>query len=164
MIRAATLEDSAAICDIYNYFITDTVITFEEQTITNDDIAERIKATYHDKLPWIVKVDNEQQIVGYAYANKWRLRSAYRFTVEATVYLAPNVQGKGLGSQLYQALFEELKQLPIREVVGGITLPNPHSVALHEKFGMKKVAHFDNVGFKFDQWHDVGFWQVNIKK
>jgi phosphinothricin acetyltransferase len=163
VIRAATLEDSKAISEIYNYFITDSVITFEEQTITASDIEQRLKATYLDKLPWLVKLDEQNTVVGYAYANKWRERSAYRYTVEATVYLSSHVQGQGLGSQLYQALFEQLKQLSIQEVVGGITLPNEQSIALHEKFGMKKVAHFEKVGLKFNQWHDVGFWQVNIQ-
>lgn len=163
MIRAATLKDSKAISEIYNYFITDTVITFEEQTITANDIAQRIEVTYIDKLPWLVKLDKHNTIIGYAYANKWRFHSAFRFTVEATVYLTKNFQGQGLGSQLYQALFEQLKQLSIHEVIGVITLPNEQSIALHEKFGMKKVAHFEKVGLKFSQWHDVGFWQVSIQ-
>lgn len=162
MIRAATQDDSVAICDIYNYFITDSVVTFEEQKITADDIKQRLQATYLDNLPWLVKVDDLNNIIGYAYANKWRLRSAYRYTVEVTVYLTSKAQGQGLGSQLYLALFAQLKQLAIHEVLGCITLPHDQSIALHEKLGMKKVAHFEKVGFKFNQWHDVGFWQMSL--
>jgi len=82
--------------------------------------------------------------------------------VEATVYLTPKAQGKGLGTQLYKALFSELKQKSIHSVLGGITLPNPASIALHEKLGMTKVAHFHQIGRKFEQWLDTGYWQLTL--
>jgi L-amino acid N-acyltransferase YncA len=96
-------------------------------------------------------------------ATKWRERFAYRFSVEVTVYLAPTFTGNGVGSQLYDALFSVLKSRSIHSVIGGITLPNLASVALHEKFGLEKVAHFKEVGFKFEQWKDVGYWQGVLK-
>ena len=101
-------------------------------------------------------------MVGYAYATKWKERSAYRFSAEVSVYLSNQVQGRGLGASLYETLFSKLKEGGINTVIGGITLPNPASVALHEKMGMKKVAHFENVGFKFNQWQDVGYWQLSL--
>ena len=112
-------------------------------------------------MPWLVAVIDEA-VVGYAYATKWKERSAYRFSVESTIYLANGTEGKGVGSVLYQALFNKLKLKGINNVIGGIALPNPASVGLHEKMGMEKVAHFSKVGFKFDEWLDVGYWQLKL--
>ncbi len=163
MIRSVTNEDATSIADIYNYYVTDTVITFETQAITAEDMLQRIVKIQSDNLPWLVAEDNKGKVIGYAYASKWRERFAYRFSVEVTVYLAPNSSGKGIGAKLYQALFAQLKQRSIHSVIGGITLPNQASIALHEKFGLEKVAHFKDVGYKFDQWLDVGYWQGMLK-
>ncbi len=163
MIRSVTNEDATSIADIYNYYVTDTVITFETQAITAEDMLQRIVKIQSDNLPWLVAEDNKGKVIGYAYASKWRERFAYRFSVEVTVYLAPNSSGKGIGAKLYQALFAQLKQRSIHSVIGGITLPNQASIALHEKFGLEKVAHFKEVGYKFDQWLDVGYWQGMLK-
>ena len=102
---------------------------------------------------------NGGHITGYAYATKWKARSAYRFAVETTVYLADGLARQGLGSRLYEELFGLLKERQIHAAIGGIALPNDASVALHEKFGMRKVAHFEQVGFKFGKWVDVGYWE-----
>ncbi len=162
MIRAATTSDAQAIADIYNYYIQNTVITFEEQAVSSNDILERMAKVTGAGLPWLVAKDGDA-VIGYAYATKWNVRSAYRHTVETSVYLAHGSLGKGRGTRLYQALFDILRQSPIHIVIGGITLPNPASVSLHEKFGMTKVAHFKEVGHKFDQWLDVGYWQMELK-
>ncbi|MCW8831985.1 MAG: GNAT family N-acetyltransferase [Colwellia sp.] len=137
MIRPANLQDAQNIANIYNYYVKNTVITFEEDCIDSKEMARRIKKVTELNLPWLVIEENEI-LVGYAYATPWRARSAYRFSVEATVYLNPDQQGKGLGTQLYQALFSALKQQSIHAIIGGITLPNPASIALHEKLGMTK--------------------------
>lgn len=165
MIRAVQTTDAEAICAIYNHYISDTIITFEEQTITETDMLTRIKSVQADNLPWYVIEDNSEQtsqVVGYAYAAKWRERFSYRFSVEVTVYLSPEHGGKGLGSRLYRTLFEALKAQGFHSAIGGITLPNAASVALHEKFAMEKVAHFKEVGLKFNRWLDVGYWQVTL--
>ncbi len=161
MIRDALQEDSVAIAAIYNDYIDNTAISFEEARVSGTDIQGRIEAVQEAGLPWLV-VEEEGVVVGYAYATKWKERSAYRFSVEASVYLANHVKGKGLGRQLYEAMFARLKKAGIRTILAGITLPNPASVALHEKMGMKKVAHFEKVGFKFNQWQDVGYWQLRL--
>lgn len=163
MIRNVLEKDAISIAEIYNYYIAETVITFETETITADDISARIAKIQSDNLPWLVAQDSEGKVIGYAYASKWRDRFAYRFSVEITVYLSPNVSSNGIGTKLYQALFSELKLLSVHSVIGGITLPNPASIGLHEKFGLDKVAHFKEVGFKFNQWLDVGYWQGTIK-
>jgi phosphinothricin acetyltransferase len=163
VIRNAVAKDAASIAEIYNHYISDTVVTFETEMIRSEDILSRISKVQSDGLPWLIAEDGSGKLIGYAYVTKWRERFAYRFSVEVTVYLAPTFIGNGVGSQLYDALFSELKSRSIHSVIGGITLPNPASVALHEKFGLEKVAHFKEVGFKFEQWQDVGYWQGVLK-
>lgn len=163
MIRSVLDKDAAYIGKIYNYYISETVATFETEIISPDIISDRIAKVQNDNLPWLVAEDDSGQVIGYAYASKWRERFAYRFSVEITVYLSPNASGAGIGTKLYEALFVELKHRSIHSVIGGISLPNPSSIALHEKFGLEKVAHFKAVGFKFDQWLDVGYWQGLIE-
>lgn len=151
-----------AIAAIYNHYVENSVVTFEETPISAQDIQQRIALVQNDDLPWIVAIEGDK-LVGYAYATRWKARSAYRYSVESTVYLTPAQQGKGVGTLLYQALISELKVLEINSVIGGITLPNPASVALHEKLGMKQVAHFEKIGYKLGAWQDVGYWQMNLQ-
>lgn len=161
MIRPVWPEDIPFITRIYNYYIRETTVTFEEKEITPYDIQSRIKKVETDGLPWLV-AEVEKEIVGYAYATKWKERSAYRYSVEISVYVDHNHQGMSHGTKLYQALFTELQSKNIHVAIGGITLPNDASIALHEKFGMEKVAHFKEIGFKFGQWLDVGYWQKRL--
>lgn len=161
MIRAAEPADAAAIAAIYNHYVTETIVTFEEQPIAPGEMARRMAEVSSESLPWLVAED-AGLAVGYAYATKWRSRSGYRFSTEVTVYLAPGQIGRRIGTGLYTALFPILQSRGIHAVMGGIALPNGASVALHEKFGMRKVAHFEEVGYKFDRWIDVGYWQRNL--
>lgn len=156
-IRPATTADAAAIADIYNHYVTGTVVTFEEEPVSAFDMGGRIEVVLGASLPWLV-AEEAGRILGYAYAGKWQARAAYRFSVEITVYLAPSELRRGLGSTLYRHLFPRLEARGIHAVVGGIALPNEGSVALHEKFGMRKAAHYPEVGFKFGRWVDVGYW------
>jgi phosphinothricin acetyltransferase len=158
MIRPALISDAPAICAIYNHYITSTTVTFEEALVTTADMEQRIR-DISAKLPWLV-FEQDGQVAGYAYATPWRVRSAYRFSVESTVYVAPLQIRRGIGAQLYNALLERLRGADVRVVLGGIALPNPASVALHEHFGFEKAAHLRQVGRKFDQWIDVGYWQL----
>lgn len=158
MIRQATTADAAAIAAIYNHYVLNTSVTFEEEAVSTELMAERITQVNADGLPWLV-LEQNGELLGYAYATKWRVRSAYRFSVESTVYVKDGVTAKGLGSQLYQQLLTDLKALGLHLVIGGITLPNEKSIALHEKFGFEQCGHFQQVGFKFEQWRDVGYWQ-----
>jgi phosphinothricin acetyltransferase len=157
-IRTATPADAAGVAAIYNHYVTQTVVTFEEEPVSAADLAGRIEGVRSKSLPWLV-AEEAGRVVGYAYATSWHPRSAYRFSTEATVYLAPTDTGRGIGTSLYAQLFPMLQARSIHAVMGGISLPNAASVALHEKFGMRKVAHFEAVGFKLDRWIDVGYWQ-----
>lgn len=158
MIRSAEATDAQAIADIYNYYVDNTTVTFEEQRVSAEQMLARVSEVQAASLPWLV-IEESGKVVGYAYANKWKARSAYRFSVETSVYLENGTGGRGLGSLLYEALFRMLKHQGIHAVIGGIALPNEASVSLHERLGMKKVAHFEQVGFKFEKWLDVGYWQ-----
>lgn len=156
--RAAAPSDAAAITRIYNHYVAETVATFEEEPVAIAEIARRIEKVRSASLPWLV-AEQGNHVVGYTYAAPWMVRTAYRFSVEITVYLVPEYTGRGIGSALYRRLFPLLQTLGIHTVIGGIALPNDASVALHEKFGLRKVARFAEVGFKCNQWIDVGYWQ-----
>ena len=158
-IRKVKQSDSSKIAQIYNHYIKNTIITFEEQEVSQDEISSRIENVLSEPLPWIV-AENGGNIAGYAYAAKWKTRSAYRYAVESTVYLDKESVGKGIGTLLYKELLSKLKKSEMHVVIGGIALPNPSSIALHEKNGFKKVAHFKEAGIKFNKWIDVGYWQL----
>jgi L-amino acid N-acyltransferase YncA len=158
-IRPATAADAEAIARIYNHYIAHTIVTFEEEAVDAAEMARRIADVQAASLPWLV-VEDEGGIQGYAYATKWRPRRAYRFSAEVTVYLAPDESGRGLGTLLYTHLIAALRARDFHALIGGIALPNDASVALHEKLGFRKVAHFEQTGFKFDRWIDVGYWEL----
>ncbi|MCW8108310.1 GNAT family N-acetyltransferase [Alteromonas ponticola] len=160
-IRKISAPDIAKITDIYNYYVENTVFTFEERPVSKTAIQQRVDRVSSLKLPWLV-LESEFQVMGYAYATQWKARSAYRFTVEVTIYLSPDQQGKGYGKALYQELFRQLSSTATRSCIAVITLPNEASISLHEKMGMRKVAHFEGVGFKFGSWQDVGYWQAQL--
>lgn len=161
-IRPCTPNDAAVICDIYNYYIKNTVITFEEELLTSDIILQRIES-YGAKYPWLVLENASGDVVGYAYGAPWTERSAYQHTVEVTVYLHYLEGGKGYGSALYRQVLALLAEREFHAVVARIALPNEASVKFHEALGFKKVAHFTEVGRKFDRWIDVGCWQAMLK-
>jgi len=160
-IRDALPADAAAIAAIYNHYILNTSISFEEDVVSADTMASRIADVQDGGLPWIVLVQGDV-VVGYAYATKWRVRPAYRFSVETSVYLDSDAGGRGHGSALYEALLPRLRAGGFHLAIGGIAQPNPASVALHEKYGFRKVAHFSEVGRKFGRWHDVGYWELKL--
>jgi phosphinothricin acetyltransferase len=111
------------------------------------------------RFPWLVWEDGGT-VVGYAYASAWKSRSAYRFAVESTIYLTTSRHRSGIGTKLYGALLAELKSRGFHTAVGGIALPNPASIALHEKLGFTKIGQFVEVGRKLGRWVDVGYWQL----
>jgi L-amino acid N-acyltransferase YncA len=159
MIRPATTADAAALCTIYNHYVLETTITFEEAAVTPAEMGNRIRETSDSSLPWLVW-EELASIQGFAYASKWKGRCAYRHSAEATVYLEPKSTSRGVGSRLYQALLTDLRQRSFHAVIGGIALPNEASIALHERLGFRKVAHFEQVGWKFGRWIDVAYWQL----
>ena len=159
--RPALPADAPAIASIYNHYILTTTISFEEAAIDADDIAQRMAAVRSAGLPYLVAED-DGAVIGYAYATPWRVRRAYRSSVETSVYLRDGLQARGTGTTLYRALLAELTAGGYHLAIGGIAQPNPASVALHEKLGFEKAAHFKEVGCKFGGWVDVGYWQLTL--
>lgn len=158
MIRKVELSDAEAICGIYNYYVVNTIVTFEETPVTVQAMAARIGRIVQ-RYPWLV-YEEDRRVLGYTYASEWKERSAYRHTVETGTYVDFNYIGKGIGSRLKGELLQILKATSIHAALSGISLPNPASIALCEKFGFKKVAHLKEVGYKFDKWIDVAYWEL----
>lgn len=157
-LRPAAAVDAACIASIYSPYVLGTAISFEEAAVGAEEMAARIVKVQASGLPWLV-AEHAGTLLGYAYATPWRERSAYRYSVECSVYVDAAAAGRGLGRALYDSLFPLLLQQGCHAVMAGIVLPNEASVRLHESLGMVKVAHLREVGFKFGAWHDVGYWQ-----
>lgn len=157
LIRPCAADDIDAVCAIYNHYIENTVITFEEIPLSVEQMRGRIEG-YMQLFPWLV-CEDAGEIIGYAYASKWKDRSAYKHTAEVTVYLHHKHVGKGVGRALYQELIDQLAARKMHVLLACIAVPNAASEKLHEHFGFNKVAHFTEVGFKFNRWLDVGYWQ-----
>lgn len=162
MIRKSHASDAPFVAAIYNHYVTSSIVTFELEPVTDDEMRNRMDAIAIN-YPYLV-YEEEGTVLGYAYATQWKVRQAYQYTVESSVYLHPEAKGKGIGSKLYARLLDELKAMSIHAVIGGISLPNEASIALHEKFGFEKIGQFRQVGRKFDQWIDVGYWELILSK
>jgi phosphinothricin acetyltransferase len=160
MIRACRNTDAERIAEIYNHYVRETVVTFEEEPVDAVEMGRRI-ADVTARFPWLV-FEEHGILTGYAYATTWKTRSAYRYSVESTVYVAPGFERRGIGVALYEALIVALRARGVHCVIGGITLPNPASVALHEKVGFAKIGVFAEVGFKLGRWADVGYWVLTL--
>ncbi|MFN1836027.1 N-acetyltransferase family protein [Balneola sp. MJW-20] len=158
MLRSVMLRDAKEICDIYNGYVLSSRATFEEEPVSVSDMKERIRKITQN-YPWLVFEEGDH-ILGYTYATRWKERSAYRYTVETASYVHKDHHNKGIGSALKSAMIEELKKTDVHAILSGITMPNDRSIALNEKFGFTKVAHLKEVGFKFGEWIDVGYWQL----
>lgn len=161
LLRDAAPDDADAIAAIYNHYVATSTISFEEEPVTVPAMRQRIADVQQSGLPWLVALV-DGKVGAYAYATPWRVRAAYRFSVESTVYVDANQARSGLGSALYGRLMARLREAGLHLVVGGIALPNAASIALHEKMGFDKVAHFSEVGLKFGRWIDVGYWQLKL--
>jgi L-amino acid N-acyltransferase YncA len=159
MIRPALATDAATIAQIYNHYVLNTWVTFEEVALTADDVQQRMQDVLNAQLPYIV-AEYEGEVIGYAYASPFHKRAAYRNTVETTVYLKCDFVGRGFGKLIYEVLLGQLKEKGYHAVIGTLGLPNDKSVSLHEKLGFKQASHLREVGFKFGEWRDVGHWQL----
>ena len=141
MIRDVKPQDATAITKIYNEYITNSIISFETEPLTEEDMLS-------SKYPYLV-YETDGIVVGYCYAHTWKERAAYRYTAETTVYLSPAYTGRGIGTLLMQKLIEECRNKNYRALIACITDDNIASKSLHIRLGFKKV------GLKFDRWLDV---------
>jgi phosphinothricin acetyltransferase len=156
-IRKVTLEDAEKVGEIYNYYIQNTHHTFETEPLSVELTRKRIGKVIAD-FPFLV-AEQDGEIFGYAHAARFKLRQAYEHSAEVSIYVKNNSKQRGIGSLLYEKLFEKLEDTDIHAMVAGISLPNDVSVKFHEKLGFEKVAHFKEVGYKLGRWIDVGYWE-----
>ena len=122
LTRSAAVGDAAAIADIYNHYILNSIATFEEQPVSEVEMAQRMEDVASQSFPWLV-AEADGRIQGYAYATRWRTRAAYRFSAEVSVYVKPDSASRGVGTRLYAELFPRLRERGINAIMGGITLP-----------------------------------------
>ena len=159
-IRQAQARDAAMIAAVYAPYVRDTIISFEVEPPTAEEMGRRI-AVIVARHPWLV-AEQGGGILGYAYAGEHRSRAAYRWDVDVAVYLAAQAQRRGIGRRLYLALFEVLRRQAYVNAYAGISLPNAASVGLHEALGFAPVGVYRKVGYKRNAWHDVGWWALNL--
>lgn len=160
-IRRARPDDAPAIASIYAPFVRDTAITFETEVLSAEDIGARMRGD-GPLYPWFVAEGEDGRVLGYAYATRFRARNAYRFAVETTVYVDPVAHGRGLGKALYQKLLATLEKQGFTQAIAAIALPNTASIKLHEAMGFVAAGIYRDVGYKLDEWHDVGIWQRQL--
>lgn len=161
-VRPATLDDAAAIADIYRPYVERGTVSFETEAPDADAMRGRMTKSA-GLYPWLVVTEGKDGPVrGYAYATPFRDRPAYRYTTEASVYLETGTQGRGNGRQLYDALIDTLRAQGFTHAIGVIALPNDHSIRLHESVGFKRTGFLREAGYKDGRWIDVGFWQVEL--
>ena len=160
-IRMAEIGDAEAIAAIYRPVVESTTISFETVPPDRDEMARRLADTLVSH-PWIV-CEAGGSVAGYAYASKHRVRAAYRWSVDTSVYVDASCRRSGVGRGLYRSLFAILAAQGFFNAFAGIALPNAASVALHEAVGFEPLGVYRRVGFKLGGWHDVGWWQLALR-
>jgi len=160
-IRLASEQDADAIAAIYRPVVEDTAISFETTAPGREEMASRVAETL-SSYPWLV-CERDGRIAGYAYATRHRVRAAYQWSVDTSVYIDEAERRSGVGRGLYLSLFAILAAQGYFNAFAGIALPNPGSVALHEAMGFEKLGVYQNVGFKLGEWRDVGWWQLMLR-
>lgn len=161
-IRQAEPNDAVTLLEIYTPYVMNTAITFETVPPSLDEFKQRI-ATISKRYPYLVAIC-DGKICGYAYASQFKGRAAYDFSAETSIYVKGDYKGLGIGSALYSSLEELLKRQNLHNLYACITYPNPGSIAFHEAFGYKKVAHYTKAGYKLGDWRDVIWMEKFIKE
>lgn len=162
VIRLATEHDAGEIAAIYTPNVTDTVISFEFEPPSPDEMRRRIESTL-ERFPWLV-CERRGRIAGYAYAGPHGSRAAYQWSVDVSAYVHGEERRTGVGRALYTSLFSLLILQGFYNAYAGVTLPNPASVGLHEAVGFTPVGVYRGVGYKFGAWHDVGWWELSLRE
>jgi len=159
IIDSVRPSDTGDICDIYDYFVENSAATFELRPVDEDTMNGRLSVIAAEGHPCFV-CRNDGRVAGFIWFHRWNWREAYSATAEVTVYVAPGMDGRGIGSALMERLLAHAREAGLHVLVSCITLPNEASVALHRKFGFVQVSHFNEVGRKFGRWHDVCHMQL----
>lgn len=162
-IRKATVDDLSQVCEIYNYYVRNSVVTFDLEALTLADWRSKFDHLTGMDLPFLVATSPSGQILGFAYVAPWRQKAAYRRTVEDSIYLRPAAIGKRVGSKLLEALIRQSKAAGVKEIVAVISDKGAEaSVKLHESFGFKHQGHLGKVGFKFGRWLGTVLMQKSL--
>lgn len=156
-VRVASERDAEALAAIYAPIVATTIISFETEPPSADEMRTRVRGTLRT-YPWLV-AEQDGEVTGYAYATQHRVRAGYRWSVDVSVYIGERARRRGVGRALYAELFPILERQGFVAAHAGIALPNVASVALHESFGFEPIGVYRGVGFKLGQWLDVGWWQ-----
>jgi L-amino acid N-acyltransferase YncA len=160
-IREVEDRDWDAVARLTNVYINGTAVHFGYDPVSGDELRSAWWPK-RERYPFLIAEDAAGRFLGYAKAGSWRERTAYQWTAEVGIYVEADVQGKGVGRRLYQALIDACRERGFQSLVGGITLPNDASCALHESLGFRRVATFARAGWKLGAWHDVAFYQVML--
>ena len=155
-------RDAAAIARIYAHHVLHGFATFEIEPPSVEQMERRIRNTLDAGFPYLV-AECDGEVVGYAYASRYRERQAYCHTAEVSVYVDKSHTGRGVGRTLLGELLKILREHEIAVLVAGIALPNAPSVKLHEKFGFTCAGVLRSVGYKLGAWIDVGYWQIALR-
>lgn len=161
-IRPATPDDAAAILAIYRPVVQETAISLEWAVPTLMEVQGRISTVLADGFPWLVAAD-DGDVIAYAYASRFRSRTAYDWTAEVSVYVSEDRQRRGTGRAIYGRLLRVLGLQGFHSAYGFATAPNPGSEKLHRSLGFTEVGRFSRVGYKFDKWHDVICWYKPLR-
>ncbi len=161
-VRPAAEEDLKKLNDIYNHYVLETHFTFDIEPMTMEWRREWFSHYAPTGRYRLMVAVAGSSVVGFACSSRLRTKPAYETSVETTIYLAPEAVGHGVGSQLYDELFKSLRGEDVHRAYAGIALPNQASIALHERFGFKRVAHFTEQGRKFDRYWDVGWYEKQL--
>jgi L-amino acid N-acyltransferase YncA len=159
--RDATLADAERLLEIYTPYVSDSATSFETTAPSVEEFASRI-TKYASEWSWLV-AEADGEIAGYAYGGSHRERAAYRWSVETSAYIHPKFHGRGLAKALYAQLFSRLAERGYCNALAIIVLPNPASVRLHESVGFEQIGVVKRAGWKFGKWHDVAWYQREIR-
>jgi L-amino acid N-acyltransferase YncA len=163
-LRDATTRDIPHMLEIYNHYVANSTVTFDEDPLTLKEMRHNFADEESLGYPWLVAVSPRGQILGYAYVLPWKPKAAYRFTVENSIYLGAAATGKGLGKALMKELLPRAKAAGVKEVVAVIADRGAEaSIRLHEQFGFKEIGHMGKVGFKFGRWLGTYLLQKSLK-
>ena len=154
-------RDAERVAEIYRPYVEGTVISFEEIAPSAADVAGRMESVLA-WTPWLVAVDENDRVIGYAYASRHRERAGYRWSVDLTVYVDPSFQGRGIGKALSGELLPILRRQRFVSAYAGVGLPNDASVALHQSIGMTRVGVYEKVGWKLGRWVDVAWYGMRL--
>lgn len=160
MIRKATIADADAIARIYNKYVEDSVISFETEAVSDEEMRRRV-CEISSSYPFLV-YEQDGCVVGYCYAHQWKERAAYSRTLETTIYLDNAFCHQGIGRKLMEALIDRCREAGVGVLIACITGGNDRSIALHERLGFKKVSHFYNVGCKLGSILDVVDYELEL--